>query len=220
MLYWLVPFTQVRFRSALAGGAVAALLIELLRRAFAVYVAGFTQFTYLVYGGFALAIFFLVSVQLAWWAVLLGTEVAYVHQHFNALTRTRKLDCRLREPWVGLAVLVALTKGLREGAPMAELDDLAEELGISPEGVREALEPLVERGLVVEASGEPAGYLLACDPHALRLSEVFEAYEIPVDELIDALPEALGEHLQAVRARLEDHRRLGLADRRLVELAP
>jgi membrane protein len=220
MLYWQVPFTPVRFGSALLGGAVATALLELLRRSFTFYVLSLTQLTYVVYGGFALAIFFMVSVQLAWWAVLLGAEVAYVHQHFAALTRTRRLDSRFREPWIGLAVLVTLTRELREGRPITDLDGLAERLGISPEGVREALAPLLDAGLIAETAGEPGGFVLARDPHSMQLATVFEAYDRPIDELFGALPEELGEHLGAVLARLRDHRRLGLAERRLVELAP
>jgi membrane protein len=220
MLYWQVPFTPVRFRSALAGGAVAAVLIELLRRAFTIYVQGFTQLTYVVYGGFALAIFFMISVQLAWWSVLLGAEVAFVHQHFGTLTRTRHLDARFREPWIGMAVLVALTRGQREGRPITDLDGLAEHLRISSEGIREALAPLLEAGLVVEAAGETSGFVLARDPYTLQLATVFEAYDRPIDELFSALPVELGEHLGAVLSRLRDHRRLGLAERRLVELVP
>src|SRR4030095_5640831 len=115
MLYWQVPFTRVQFRAAFAGGVTAALLLEILRRTFHYYVAHFTATTYVVYGSFALALFFMISLELAWLAILLGTEVAYVAQHFGALTQTRGLDSRLRESWVGLAALATLIEGLRHG---------------------------------------------------------------------------------------------------------
>ena len=217
MLYWQVPFTRVRFTAALLGGATAAVLLEVLRNAFSIYVERM-QVTYVVYGGFALAIFFMIAVQLAWWAVLMGTEIAYVAQHFRALTETRGKDARFREPWLGLAALAVLLGGLRDGRPVTELDRLAAAFGAAPEAIREALEPLIAQGLVVETSGEPSGFVLARDPHALTLEQALGAYERPAEELLAGLPEPLRENLQTLMARLRDNRATTLAGRSIVQL--
>ncbi|HXT20090.1 MAG TPA: YhjD/YihY/BrkB family envelope integrity protein, partial [Thermoanaerobaculia bacterium] len=180
MLYWQVPFTRVRFHAALVGGVTASVLLEVLRRGFTYYVAHFTKGTYVVYGSFALAILFMISLELAWLAVLLGTEVAYVWQHFDALTNTRGLDARFRESWIGLAGLAVLIEGLRTGKPVADLDRLSQRLGVAPEALRGAFEPLVKANLVVETTGEPSGYLLSRDPHELTMATALGAYERPV----------------------------------------
>jgi membrane protein len=218
MLYWQVPFTRVRFRAALTGGVTAALLLEVLRRAFAYYVDRFSSGTYVVYGGFALAIFFMISLELAWLAVLLGTEVAYVYQHFGALTNTRGLDARFRESWIGLAALAVLVEGLRAGKPVGDLDRVAVRLGVAPEALRTALEPLVKSGLVVETTGEPAGYVLARDPHELTLETALAAYERPVEELLAAMPQPLRDNLEALIGRLRENRRTTLASRSIAQL--
>jgi membrane protein len=212
-----VPFTRVRFAAAFAGGATAAVLLEVLRRTFAYYVEKM-QLTYAVYGGFALAIFFMISVQLAWLVVLLGTEVAYVTQHFTALTETRGKDARFREPWIGLAALAHLVEGLREGRPVNDLDRLAAQVGTAPEALREALEPLVAANLVMETSGEPSGYLIARDPHELTLEKALAAYEKPVEELLAALPQPLRDNLEGLIARLRENRATTLAGRSVVQL--
>jgi membrane protein len=217
MLYWQVPFTRVRFRAAVAGGIAAALLLELLRRGFASYVDRI-EVTQVVYGGFALAIFFMISLQLAWLAVLLGSEIAYVAQHFAALTQTRLKDPRFREPWLGLAALAALLEGLREGRPVADLDRVAARLGAAPEALRIALDPLVAAGLVVESGGEPAGFLLARDPQELTVSRAFAAYDRPVDELLAALPEPLRDNLEALLSHLRENRETTLAGRSVTQL--
>lgn len=217
MLYWQVPFTRVQFRAALVGGVVAAVLLELLRRSFGVYVERM-DVTIVVYGSFALAIFFMIAVQIAWWAVLMGSEIAYVTQHFAALTQTKGRDARFREEWIGMAALAKLLEGLRAGRPLTELDRLAESLGTSPEGLREALEPLVAAGLVVESGGEPAGYVLAHDPHELSLAKVLAAYEQPAEELLAALPEPLRDNLDALMRRLRDTRETTLAGRSIAQL--
>ena len=217
MLYWQVPVTRVRFEAALAGGFTAALLLEVLRRAFALYVERM-QMTYAVYGGFALAIFFMISVQLAWFVVLLGTEVAYVWQHFKALTETRGKDAKFREPWIGLAALAHLVEGLKAGHPVNSLDRLAARIGTAPEALREALEPLVAAGLVVETTGELSGYLIARDPHELTLEKAFAAYEKPIEELLAAMPQPLRDNLEALVGRLRDTRATTLAGRSVMQL--
>ncbi len=218
MLYWQVPFTRVRFRAALAGGLTAAVLLELLRRVFRYYVIHFTHTAYVVYGGFALAIFFMVSLEMAWLAALLGTEVAYVCQHFGSLTQTRASDGRFREAWIGLAALAALVEGLRAGRPVGELDRLAEHLCVAPDALRSALEPMIKAGLVVESTGEPTGYLLARDPHELTLETALAAYERPVEELLATMPQPLRDNLEALVGRLRENRRTTLAGRSVMQL--
>lgn len=217
MLYWQVPFTRVKFRAALTGGFTAALLLEVLRRGFRYYVKHITS-TYVVYGSFALAVFFMVSVELAWLAVLLGTEIAYVHQHFGSLTQTRLRDARHREAWVGLAALASLIEGLRVGKPVTDLHRLSERLGTAPEALRGALEPLVKAGLVVEAAGEPTGYVLARDAHELTLEAALDAYDEPIEELLASLPDGLRDNLGALVGRLRENRRTTLAGRSIVQL--
>jgi membrane protein len=217
MLYWQVPFTRVRFQSAFAGGLTAAVLLEVLRRAFGYYVEQM-EMTYAVYGGFALAIFFMISVQLAWFVVLLGTEVSYVAQHFRSLTETRTKSARFREPWIGLGALAQLVAGLRDGQPIQDTDRLAAQLGTSPEALREALEPLVAARLVVETAGEPSGYLIARDPYELTLEKALAAYEKPVEELLAAMPQPLRENLEGLILRLRQNRATTLAGRSVVQL--
>src|SRR6185503_1237328 len=218
MLYWQVPFTRVQFKAALAGGLTSSVLLEVLRRAFRYYVIHFTAGTYVVYGGFALAIFFMVSLELAWLAILLGTEVAYVTQHFGALTHTRGLDSRFRETWIGLASLALLVEGLRGGRPVSDLDRLSTKLGVAPEALRSSLEPLVKSGLVVETTGEPSGYVLARDAHELTLEAALGAYEKPLDELLAAMPQPLRDNLEALIGRLRENRRTTLASRSIAQL--
>lgn len=81
LLYWLVPNTRVRLRAAFAGSVPTGLAFELLRRFFRLYLEAFPAMS-LVYGGFALAILFMISIQLSWLLVLLGAEIAYAVQHF------------------------------------------------------------------------------------------------------------------------------------------
>ena len=109
MLYWLVPNTAVRKRAAIAGGIAAALLLEGLRASFGLYLSAVPGMS-LVYGGFAFALFFMISIELAWFIVLVGCEIAYGVQHRGWMSdnaTTRGIDTA----WLAVAALVNL--GLR-----------------------------------------------------------------------------------------------------------
>ena len=75
LLFWWVPNRKVRIRNALAGAAVAAIALHGLQIGFRAYARLFTAASRVVYGSFAIAFFFMISVQIAWWLILLGCEV-------------------------------------------------------------------------------------------------------------------------------------------------
>ena len=75
ILYFLVPNRAVRAWHALAGGFVAALLFEGLKRGFGLYLEHFPSYE-VVYGALAAVPVFLVWLYLAWTAALFGAEIA------------------------------------------------------------------------------------------------------------------------------------------------
>ncbi|MDP9120898.1 MAG: YihY family inner membrane protein, partial [Acidobacteriota bacterium] len=85
-LYWLLPYTRVRLRNALAGGLLAAILLELLRQGFGYYIQLFRGVS-TVYGSSAFALLFMISIEITWAVVLLGSEAAYTAQHFALIER-------------------------------------------------------------------------------------------------------------------------------------
>lgn len=75
VLFWWVPNRGVRLRYALAGALGASAALHLLQAGFRAYVKIFTAASRVVYGSFAIAFFFMLSVQIAWWIVLVGCEI-------------------------------------------------------------------------------------------------------------------------------------------------
>lgn len=88
-IIWFVPTTRVNLKSAFAGGAVAGILFELERSEFSRFVQLSSQ-TKTIYGTLWILPLFLVSLFLIALIILLGAQVAYVQQNFNALLRTQK----------------------------------------------------------------------------------------------------------------------------------
>jgi membrane protein len=75
LLFWWVPNRRIRIRNALLGASVATLALHGLQAGFRAYVSMFTDASRVVYGSFAIAFFFMVSVQIAWWIILVGAEI-------------------------------------------------------------------------------------------------------------------------------------------------
>ena len=84
LLYAVVPNTRVPLRNAIIGAVVAAILFELAKRGFALYVTKFSTYQ-MIYGALAAIPVFLLWVFISWMVVLLGAEISYCLTHFNQI---------------------------------------------------------------------------------------------------------------------------------------
>jgi len=76
LLYAAVPNTRVPLRHAVLGGLFSAVLFEVAKALFGLYVRLFPGY-HLIYGAFATVPLFLVWIYLSWLIVLLGAELVY-----------------------------------------------------------------------------------------------------------------------------------------------
>jgi membrane protein len=217
LLYWIVPYTRVRFRNALAGALLGAILLEALRQGFGYYVELFRGVS-TVYGSSAVALLFMISIELTWAIVLLGSEAAYTAQHFGLLSRGLHSHPPVQASWIGLAAAALVASRQAAGEPALTPQALAEQLSLPARDLERTLHPLLKQGILRETRGRLG--LLAPDPHQLTVDEIFEAYEHRARRGIEHAAADLRPRLEALVAALADARSHCLGPLTLADLLP
>lgn len=213
MLFWLVPATRVRLKSAAVGGLVAAILFELVRFGFAYYASVlFEGRLNVIYGTLALFVLFLISVELMWVVILLGVAVSYIYQNLQGTLRASEKQLQERpayDLYFALRALIEISRRFdrREDAPSSYR--LAEEFGATDSQMLRVLRSLEAAGLVKEIGGEWAGYVPAGDPDRITVEEVIVAMEggrreIPGASTADPVRDAIGEIFKTLRGCMHD----------------
>ncbi|MCK6470269.1 MAG: YihY family inner membrane protein [Planctomycetes bacterium] len=169
--YMIMPHVQVRITSALAGGIVGALLWELSKIGFLVYVSHAVTISKL-YGSLGIVPVLFGWIYLSWMVVLAGAELTYILQHHRAIVeqwehqhRDRRAllnleDVAAREaallPHLALAAALEVAERFRAGTDPGGVrrSVLAEALGTEAGTTARALERLVQGGLLARVSGE------------------------------------------------------------------
>jgi membrane protein len=86
--YRWVPHTRVPWRAAVTGAGVGALALTVLHLSFQTYFGLAGNLNNVVYGSLAMLLFFLVSLFLLWFAILLGAEASWVVGNVAPAPRT------------------------------------------------------------------------------------------------------------------------------------
>jgi len=178
-LYWFLPNTRVRPRSALLGGGVAAVLFGLAQVAFVATVRGSSRYGAAL-GALAGVALFMIWVYWSWNVVLFGAEVAYAHQTLNLYRREvrgQAPGAAARET-IGLAIAVQCAKAFEDGSEPWTADALSDTLDVPLRSVREILGELETKGILNACGGEQHGaYQLGRPAEHVRVADVLTALQ-------------------------------------------
>lgn len=180
-MYWFLPNTEVRARSALLGGVLGGVLFGVGQTLYVTLNVGFAKYN-AIFGGFAAAPLFLVWVFFSWAIFLLGAEVAYAHQtlaRYRREVRGAPAGPAEREA-IGLAIALECGRAFRDGAAPWKVDGLSEHLDVPLRTVRDVTERLADEGLL-SPCGEEAGdaFQLGRAAERVRLGDVLRALRGP-----------------------------------------
>jgi membrane protein len=181
LLYLLLPNTRVRPFSALLAGSIAAIVHQAAQRLLVAFQIGAAQASAL-YGSLAALPLFLIWLQLSWWIVLHGAELAYAHEYaheWEGLAPWRGLGAHGRRV-AALAICGLIGHRFASAHPPSDLPGLAAALDLPQRLVREILGQLVRGGVlqcVAPQRGNLPAYLPAHSFEHLRLGDVLRVLE-------------------------------------------
>lgn len=179
VLYQAVPNCRVRWRDAITGALVAAVLFEFARKGFAAYVQGFANYKE-VYGALAAIPIFLIWVYLSWVIVLLGAILAAALHAFEYRHGDELLPPGCE--FVGLLrVVQRFAEAQRAGAVLDDAGLRARERFLTADLLQRYLDDLQRAGLIRRAEG--GGWLVARDLDSVCADDLFHAggYRLPQD---------------------------------------
>ncbi len=217
MLFWRASLGRIKLRHAFAGSLIATLGLELLKIGFRVYAAEFTEVQRAVYGTLAIALFFLVAVQLGWLILLAGAEVAAC-LGLPAGPDQRPWAGTRPDPWTAIAVLVLIARRHGSRRPALHEPEAGERFGLDGERLRFLLAPLVDRDWIEPPLAPHEGYRLAAAPERLRMAELLSAYAPIQPDPADWA--SLPPQLAGLPARLQRTWAEGLDELTLADLLP
>jgi membrane protein len=183
-LYKFMPSTHVPLSSSLIGAAVAAILWQLLSIVFTAFIVNSVSYA-AIYSGFAILVVFLVWLYAAWLVILIGAQLAYLHQHSSVyLPGAAGKHGHLFEEQLALSLLCEIGQRFITGKPPATEKNLSRTLGVPPDQLESLLEKYIGRGLVLR-SAEPAWVILARPPEQIPATEILDVLHGPVDSSND-----------------------------------
>lgn len=226
-IYCVVPNTRVQVGPASVGAGFAAVLWELAKQAFAIYVSyskGYTNF----YGALALLPMFLIWVYLTWLIVLFGLHVAHAMQSYRAATRqglTQSVMVALGlmveqqssphaqslDPATYVVTMSVVGERFKSGAT-TETSDVVAAAGLDESAAVYVMDMLAKAGMLHRVStgqtSSEGGYVLSRPPELISLSDVLAVAKESAERVKSPVARKLLESLAKARVQALDGRTL------------
>lgn len=147
VMYYVIPNAKIALKNAVISGVVTAMLFEVAKYFFAVFVTSFSTYQ-LIFGALAAVPLFLIWIYLSWSIVLLGAEFCHALGAFEIVE-----SCNREHPFIQLvALLLNLARHQQCGTYLNDHGHQAEKGESSVVSDIYWLEKLVEAGLVAKVS--------------------------------------------------------------------
>jgi membrane protein len=172
LMYYMLPCTKVRFKSALVGGVSGGILWEAGSWTFAHVIMSSAQYS-AVYSGFAIVLLFMIWLYYNWIILLVGVKVSFYHQ-FPALLVMRN-DRTLYGEWymqrLALVLMYLIGYNFSRNKPRWTLPALTERLCVPMAAFQHILEALERNGLILRTEPDRT-FVPGRDVGTITLAEV------------------------------------------------
>lgn len=178
LVYWFVPNTRVRARSALAGGLLGGMMWAATGVLFASFVVNAAA-TISIYATFAIVISALFWLYLSWLILLIGAQFAFYVQHPDYLRVGYRpaITGTGQEEATALAVMVLVAQAFRTGERALTPADISARTALPGLALGPVIGRLEAARLLVRTGTE--GLLLQHDPQSLPLVDIIRAVRQP-----------------------------------------
>jgi len=152
LVYYFLPNTKVKFKSAAMGGLIGAFLFELAKPGYTWYVQYFASASNInkAYGALGVIPIFLLWVYIVWLIVLLGAEFSYAIQNVKSYQLENKfhnLSHKTREQ-LSIEMVLTLAKSFLNSEGSRSENDLQKQFNIPIFVIRDIFNILEEAGLI------------------------------------------------------------------------
>ncbi|WP_432787199.1 hypothetical protein AAEX37_01292 [Oligella sp. MSHR50489EDL] len=159
--YFVVPNRRIKFRDAMVGGFFAAIIFEIMRNGFTLYLSYFPTYT-LIYGAFAILPIFLIWVYMSWLVLLLGAYIVSLMPQIRrgVIAKDSRSGARLL---LAIKVIRALNEKRQQQAPGLTESQLMSLIPSNYLNIHNVLEALADLGYVMRGSdSKEAVWALVC----------------------------------------------------------
>lgn len=170
LLYRMVPNRFVPALHALIGAGITAILLELARFGFSLYVSHFNSYT-LIYGAFAAIPVFLIWLHLLWVLVLTGAVITSTLSYWQGDAFRRNLGNAGRFDDV-LKILLLLDQAQQNSVTL-KVQDFRQHINMGYDELGDLLEKLARHGYVYQGK---QGWVLKTNAENIELDDLFKLF--------------------------------------------
>ncbi len=174
MVYWFLPNTRVRFRSALIGGIIGGILWSSSGVLFTTFVVSSVR-TMSIYATFAIAIFAMLWLYLCWLILLVGALVSFYAQnpeHLRLGYRRLNIGARTREQ-IAIGIMTRTAAAFRDGSSQPTIAEIAESANLPGLMLIPIVNRLIAANLVTRTGKDQL--FPYRDPGEIKLKDVIAA---------------------------------------------
>jgi membrane protein len=183
LLYLLLPNTKVKFRAAIWGAVIAAIVWTIAKWGFKLYVVKFIPYNQ-IYGALGLIPLGIFWIYLSWFIVLFGLQLTYTTQHLSSLDAAEIAAAQKQEEYfiandlTIMNMVGEIASAFKAGDGPVEAETISSKLNMPSEFTEKVLSHLVAKGILARASEPKEGFLPAKSPDDMKLSEIAAAISL------------------------------------------